>query len=456
MTTTPHHPEVLISLAEEIRHTIIWLGDNDRPFAVSDVQSKINTLREAAQFANMDSIESILNRIDLKLNKLDVNDISNNSALIEETLWQLSSILSSIASLTEKHEFQWFESLQDAEDEIESASRDTTKYISLLHDQVLLLEACVAARNNNDRGLLLAKLDSEIRHLISLQRSQRNKLYKASSMLRNTSIQLSHDLNGLKTIPLDSFLFGIHHFFKQKDHNLNIDISCPEPYGLEINVRQIQPLTSLIKGMLSEVNHTSVGSIGISVEFVSGFFKIDIQGQGPHPAFTEEVFKHLQNDFDILRARLFCSSKSDENFCLSLYFPAWHNSLEVIPIDTSLGKIFVPLTFISSAFLDDNQVGDSTQIISLDRRQRLSSDQRATNSGISFSIGNWKAVLFGKINSSHFQATLSPPLQEDPDWVFAKVFDGNDFMKVFHPLPFMDLNNGMHRLYPHEKIYGAI
>jgi hypothetical protein len=426
----PIHPEILFSLADEIRQTIAWLGDRQDPPA-AEVTSRIRTLREAATVAGLESVGSILTGLDQELAAA-----KEPATRIELVLDRLSSAILGIANSIEDKQLEWVESAREIEQTLDRIDLELGRGADRLTGSLSLLETASMAHSDEDRRNLVLRSTVVLREEIARQRRLRDRLREPIAVLRTGTRKLTGDLH-------------------------------PRCSGVEVSRHQIEPLVRVLEHLANnalqegiespqqrrKAGKPTVGVLRITAKAGKSILEIGLEDDGRTERPEVELPRATQNDLVTLRARLLQEPGEDNGRQLTLQVPVCRSTMEVIPVDTPGGEMLVPLAVVGKVFSGNLEPHDDVPVISLQRRAADGEHQRP-ESGIVFEIGGWRGVLYAGLLNTHFRVVPSQPEAGDPPWVIGRVRSGEaktDTRKgrpVIHPLPFMKLTEEQVCLFP--------
>jgi hypothetical protein len=458
----PIHPEILFSLADEIRQTIAWLGDRQDPPA-AEVTSRIRTLREAATVAGLESVGSILTGLDQELAAA-----KEPATRIELVLDRLSSAILGIANSIEDKQLEWVESAREIEQTLDRIDLELGRGADRLTGSLSLLETASMAHSDEDRRNLVLRSTVVLREEIARQRRLRDRLREPIAVLRTGTRKLTGDLSGLLAVPLLPALFKLREKIRVLGRDLGKPISLhPRCSGVEVSRHQIEPLVRVLEHLANnalqegiespqqrrKAGKPTVGVLRITAKAGKSILEIGLEDDGRTERPEVELPRATQNDLVTLRARLLQEPGEDNGRQLTLQVPVCRSTMEVIPVDTPGGEMLVPLAVVGKVFSGNLEPHDDVPVISLQRRAADGEHQRP-ESGIVFEIGGWRGVLYAGLLNTHFRVVPSQPEAGDPPWVIGRVRSGEaktDTRKgrpVIHPLPFMKLTEEQVCLFP--------
>ena len=464
--SAPIHPEILLSLADEIRQTITWLGNQEDPPA-TEVTSRIRTLREAATVAGLESVGSILSGLDQEL-AADKEPATR----IELVLDRLSSAILSMANSLEDKQLEWVESARGIEQTLDRIGLELARGTDRLTGSLTLLETSSMTHSDEDRRHLVMKSIEDLRKEIARQRRLRDLVRESIAILRTGTRKLTGDLSGLLTIPLLPALIKLREDVRVLGRDQGKPVSLhPRCSGVEVSRRQIEPLVRVLdhltKNALQEgiespqqrrkAGKPTVGVLRITAKAGKSILEIGLQDDGRPQRPEVKLPRAVKKDLLTLRARLLKEPGEDNGQHLTLQVPVCRSTMEVIPVDTSAGEMLVPLAVVGEVFSGDHEPYDGIPVISMQRRA-ADVEQKRPESGVVFEIDDWRGVMYAELLNTHFRVVPSQPEAGDPPWVIGRVRSGEAGMSalegrpVVHPLPFMELTEEQVCLFPSVEI----
>ncbi len=458
----PIHPEIMLSLADEIRQTIAWLGEQEDPPA-EQVTARIRTLREAATVAGLESVGALLTGLDDELAALE-----DPPARTVHILDRLSAAIIGTANSLEDRQLEWIERARGIEQAMENTCRELAQGAERLAGGVSLLESAAMATSGRARRSLIQKSIGDLNEEISRQRRIRESLRRSIADLRAGTRQLSGDLSGLLTVPLLPTLLKLREEIRVLGRDLGKPVSLhPRCSGVELNRRQVEPLARVLDHLVKQALHDgiedprqrreagkpTVGVLRITAKADKSIIEVRLNDDGRSERPDAGLPRAVQKDLASLRARLLRQSDEKHGRHLILQFPAWRGSMEVIPVGTPVGEMLIPLATVGRVFTGRDAPSGDLPVISLQRRAGDHRSQQP-DSGVVFEVAGWRGVMYAELLNTHFSVVPSQPEAGDPPWAIGRVRADEpeagrpDVRLVVHPLPFMELTEEQTCLFP--------
>jgi hypothetical protein len=458
----PIHPEIMLSLADEIRQTIAWLGEQEDPPA-EQVTSRIRTLREAATVAGLESVGSILTGLDEELAAA-----ADPATKIVRVLDRLSTAILNTASSLENQQLEWIQRSREIEQTLDDICREISRGADRLTGGVSFLESASMAPSDADRRNLMQRAIEHLTGEIARQRRIRDNLRGSIAVLRAGTRKLTGDLSGLLTVPLLPMLLKLREEVRVLARDQGKPVSLhPRCSGVELSSRQVEPLgrvlDHLVKQALDEGLETpqqrrkagkpTVGVLRITAKAGKSILEVELQDDGRSERPEVKLPRAIKKDLSSLRARLLRQTGQDHGQHLTLQVPVWPSSMEVIPVETPVGEMLVPLATVGRVFSGGEEPSGDLPVISLQRRAE---DHQGNHpdSGVVFEIEGWRGIMYAKLLNTHFRVIPSQPEAGDPPWVIGRVWSAGPSAgapggkPVVHPLPFMKLTEEQTCLFP--------
>lgn len=455
----PHH-EVVSSLSEEIRQTLAWLAEQDEPPSALDLRARVRTLREAAGVAGMHAVSRALDELDTELDDSD-RAVVELEARMELVLGRLSALLASMAASVEKHELEWIELLGRLERNLEGIAAEIQETLQRLSERTGLLDACMTASSGALRLELLERLRRQLAEESRRQRGFQRQVKRAGSDLHVASHALVRNLGRLRCIPLTSLALRLRDEARELGLGTNRPLSLhPRCNTVDIGVRQAEPLHRVMAWLIRQIinegleepagrraaGKPTVASIRLLGHQTAGLITLVLEDDGVIERALPVVPSAIGKDLGLLRARLLREDPGDAPPRLLLQLPAWHPSLEFLPVRTRTGVCAVPLQVVAEVFRAGRQP-ENLPVIELDRRDKASAMDPA-GSGVVLQLEDWRGVLYAEIQGPRQRAVPTSPEPADPPWVIGRVQDDTGSRALIHPLPFMEHGEGRICVFP--------
>ncbi|MBW1809722.1 MAG: hypothetical protein JRJ87_16115 [Deltaproteobacteria bacterium] len=459
LATQLHH-EVLLSLAEEIGQTVNWLSEHEIPPPVEQVRVRIQTLREAATIAGMNSIEGILDELDRtlvsqgKLKPLDQVEQSNH------VLHGLSDLITSLVKSAEEKELAWIEQINTAETKLLHVASELNRYVNRLSEKIMLIDAIAAAQSSQERSRLLAQLGKQLKKESDQQRTCYSRIQDIRANLSKALRLMVNELSGIHGVEIATSLAHLPELARDYGRNKSRPVSLLTRFGnIKVSTRQLEPLSRVLEFLVSDILENSlqsprerkkagkatVGNIRLSAERDSNLLQIVIEDDGLTQRPGLKLTQQVTHDLSALKSRLLSEGATDHSRCIRLQVPVWHSTCEVILVESAVGQVLVPLSIVAEVFTAKNPPDTDLQHILLARR---ATDDSQYENGLILKIGDWFGVIKANPIGSHFRVVPTPATDEDPDWAIAKVCDKDSQRPILHPLLFVDLKEDQQCLFP--------
>lgn len=460
--SSPILPEIMLSLANEIRQTITWFGEQEDPPSDQAI-SRIRTLREAATVAGLESVESILTGLDEELAAVNAP-----APEIVHVLDRLSTAMLGMANSLENKQLEWIGQAREIEQTLEHVCGELARGTNRLSGGATLLESASMAHPGEDRRHLIQKVIEDLREEISRQRLIRCRLRDSIAVLRTGTRKLTGDLSGLLTVPLLPALIKLREEVRVLGRDQGKPVSLlPRCSGVEVGSRQIEPLGRILEHLVKEAlregienpqqrrkaGKPTVGVLRITARAGKSILEIEMQDDGSPERPEVKLPRAVLKDLSFLRARLVQHTGEEIGQRLTLQVPVWRSSLEVIPVETPAGEMLIPLATVDKVFAGGEEPSGDIPVISLQRRAG-DSGHNQPESGVVFEVAGWRGVLYARLLNTHFRVVPSQPEAGDPPWVVGRVRSGEpktgapEGTPVVHPLPFMELTEEQVCLFP--------
>jgi hypothetical protein len=455
--------ELLLTLAEEIRQTMIWLGQEEEP-SKSNIRFRLRTLREAASMARMNAVEAVLADLDTRLVESDQADPATGPIGLEDVLGRLSSLLVSLAEPAEARELAWVAQVGGIEEDLRLRAEGIGNSAELLRQLTTKTDRAVLTTNEQQRAELSIELGRELRQEADRLRDHQHQLHAITEHLSNAARTLIRELTAAHRIPLDPTFARLRERVRRwaRSKARPVSLQC-RTTRLDVGVRQYDPLVrvldALIDGLLEsgqtdpeqrrKAGKPTVASIVISGKREGSLLELCIEDDGsadrPGPLLADRT----QADLQRLRAAIWRDARIDAGLRLVLRLPIWYSSLEALPILTAVGEVLVPLSVVEQILGGGRQMTDMLPIIDLERRSRQESHE-SSGPGLVCAVSSWRAWLPGRVIGPVTRVVARPATQTDPTWVLGHVLDDQTERPLLHPLPFVPPKEGLNRLYPLE------
>jgi hypothetical protein len=459
LATQLHH-EVLLSLAEEIGQTVNWLSEQESPPPVDQIRVRIQTLREAATIAGMNSVEGILDDLDRTLVSQVKTKPETQIEQSNQVLHGLSDLITSLVKSAAEKELAWIDQINSAKKKLTQVAGDLNKNLNHMSENIMLIDACAAAQTSQERSRLLAQLGKHLKKESDQQRTYCSRIQDIHSSLSKALRLMIGELSGIHGVEIATSLAHLPELAREHGRKKGRPVSLLTRLGnIKVNVRQIEPLSRVLECLISDILENSlqsprerkkagkatVGTIRLSAEQDANLLQIVIEDDGlvqrPDPKLTKQAV----NDLSEMKARLLIENATADNRCLRLQVPVWHSTCEVILVESAVGQVLVPLSIVAEVFTAKNPPDADLRPIPLARR---ATDDSQYENGLILKIGDWCGVIKANTVGSHFRVVPTPVKNDDPDWAIAKVCDQDSERPILHPLMYVDLKEDQQCLFP--------
>ncbi|MBN2493336.1 MAG: hypothetical protein JXR96_01990 [Deltaproteobacteria bacterium] len=449
MRSLPNHHEVLITLAEEIRQLLAWLGQQESPPEADSIRFRLLTLREAATVAGLGSVEKQLAELESKLDRKKGSPLG-----VEEVLERLSGLIVSLAEPAERAELEWLGQLEQAERDLDQLSRVLDHGARRLGS--LGLQADSHALSPDAEMAL--ELGGQLRIESEQLRSCRRQAMACAARLHRVARRLGQELAVVHRVPLAPTLLRLRERCRRWGREHTKPVSLQYQCGrLEVGFRQFEPLARILEALLEQIlahglddpakrrklGKATVASIRIEGRQEASLLVLDVWDDGLQERPAPQLDKHLREDVSQLRGRIWKDLAASPGQHLVIELPVWHSSLEAIPVETEIGSLWVPLRVVER-ILTRSETSDLS-VLHLDRRTEASAP---ADEGLVCRIGSWQAILPGHVTGPAQRVVPSQAAMNDPPWATGRIrIDGQEQL-LFHPLPFANIRDEGQRLYP--------
>ncbi len=464
--------ELLLTLAEEIRQTLVWLGQEEEP-SESSIRFRLRTLREAAAMSRMNAVEAVLANLETKLTRLTEpsgpakSEQTTEPSGLEEVLGRLSSLIVSLAEPAEAQELEWVMKVGQVESDLEHLVEELGQGAERLGQLTLMSDRAVTAETDQHRTELMVELGREMRREVERIKSQRRKVEATADLLRRATRMLARELSATHRIPLDPTFARLRERVRRwgRTHAKPVSLQCRST-RLEVGIRQYEPLVRVLDSLLDhmleaglsglgnpqqrkEAGKATVASIVVEGNREGSLLELRFEDDGEPDRPDPHLDKQIRSDLRRLRARLWRDGQVQEGQRLVLQLPIWYSSLEALPVMTSVGEVLVPLAVVDQILGAGRQEQSDLPVIELERRTRPKAPADPDR-GLVCALGSWRGLLPGRVNGPVVRVVARPAPATDPPWVIGRVIDEGQDRPLLHPLPFTTTSAGWKCLFPKE------
>jgi len=459
LATQLHH-EVLLSLAEEIGQTVNWLTEQESPPPLDQIRGRIQTLREAATIAGMNSVEGILDDLDRTLISQDKTEPQNQIEKSNQVLHSLSDLITSLVKSAAEKELAWIEEINAAKTKLTQVAGDLNKNLNHMSENIMLIDACAAAQSSHERSRLLAQLGKHLKTESDQQRTYCSRIQDIRSSLSKALRLMVDELSGIHGVEITTPLAHLPELAREHGRQKGRPVSLLTRFGnIKVNIRQLEPLSRVLECLVNDIlenrlqsprerkkaGKATVGTIRLSADKDANLLQVVIEDDGLTQHSDPKLTKQAIQDLSDLNARLLSEAATDHSRCLRLQVPIWHSTCEVILVESAVGQVLVPLSIVAEVFTAKNPPDDDLQPIPLARR---ATDDSQYENGLILKVADWSGVLKANTLGSHFRVVPTPVKDDDPDWAIAKVCDQDSERPILHPLMYVDLKEDQQCLFP--------
>ncbi len=445
--------ELLLTLAEEIRQTALWLGQEEEP-SNSNIRFRLRTLREAASMARMNAVGDVLADLEQKL-------AGPQPVALEVVLAQLSDLLVTLAEPAEARELEWVAQMGSVEADLERLIQELGHCAERLDRLGASSDRAVVAQDQEQRSELCLEVGRGLRQEQAGLQTWRREASATADRLRNAGRRLMRELAATHRIPLDPTFARLRERVRRWSRANSIPVSLQSRARLDVSVRQYEPLVRVIEGLVEQIldhgledpkrrrkaGKATVANIVIGGERHGSLLQLELEDDGRTERGGPAIDDALRADLEQLRARLFVDTEAGDGQRLVLQLPMWYSSLEALPVECDIGTVLVPLSVVDRLSAGDGVAPADLPSIQLDRRS-AGADRPDEAHGLVCRVGDWIGWLPGQISGPVIRVVAQPAGEQDPVWIIGRVNQDRQAGPVLHPLPFVTPPTGWRAIFP--------
>lgn len=445
--------ELLLTLAEEIRQTAVWLGQEQEP-SPTNIRFRLRTLREAAAMAHLNSVEAVLADLEQQL-------VEPAGVELEQVLEQLSSLLVSLAEPAEAREREWMDQLAGVETELDRLGQELSHGAQRLGRLSLGSDRAALYTDPDQRAAAALALGRELRSEVERLKSWRRLAVTTADRLRDAGRTLMRELAATHRIPLDPTFARLRERVRRwgRAQGRPVSLQC-RATRLDIGVRQFEALARLLEGLVEAALDDGLGdpqqrrraglptvaNLVISGARRGSLLELRLEDDGhgrrPDPVLDADA----RADLNALRARLWREGDDAPGRRLVLQLPIWYSSLEAVTLETERGEVLVPLAVVERILAEGQQPEAELAPIALERR--AAADATAGGPGLVIALGSWRGWLAGRVTGPVTRVVVQRAAASDPQWAIGRVADEARVRPLLHPLAFVAPAGSWRALHP--------
>ncbi|HSA22502.1 MAG TPA: hypothetical protein P5076_13710 [Myxococcota bacterium] len=460
------HPEILLGLAEDLRQTLTWLGQQETEPPWRSVQARLRTLREAATVAGLASAEAAIAGLEARYQAEAPAEVGAEPSRLEEVLGRLLELIAQLAAPAEAEELGWYVQLHQVEATLERMADENAGAAAGLR------RAGPAAEVMGLPPEQAATFDRLLREQLGRLRVWNRELGEAADRLRQAGRALARELNAAHRVPLEPLFARLRERVRRHGRGQGRPASLAVGgQRLDVAAGQVEPLSRALDLLLDRCLLSALEEPGarrragkltgaalrLEGRRLASILEVELADDGPPDRPLPPPEHALVRALQQLRGRLWRIPAAEAGLRLVVQVPMWYSSFEAIPVEASVGEVLVP-TAVVEQVLSGPGAAPPTPVVSLERRRREVPGPDP-GPGLLCRVGAWRARLPGRVLGAPRRVVPRPARSEDPAWVLGWVRAGASAegggLPLVHPLAFVTGQAGWVSLFPELEVGGA-
>jgi hypothetical protein len=457
------HPEILFGLAEDLRQTLVWLGQQEAEPPWQAVRARLRTLREAATAAGLASAEAAIAKLEARYQAESATEVEAEPSRLEEVLGRLLELIAQLAAPAEAEELGWYVQLNQVEIALERLAGENAGAAVGLRRAGPVAEAMGLPPDQ------AAALDRLLREELGRLRAWNRELGEAADRLRQAGRALAVELNAAHRVPLEALFARLRERVRRYGRSLGRPASLAVGgQRLDLAARQVEPLSRALDVLLDRcllpgleepsarrrAGKPTVAALRLEGCRVGSIIELELTDDGPPDRPLPPPERALTRELQQLRGRLWRAPAPEAGLRLVVQVPIWYSSFEAIPVQASVGEVLVP-TAVVEQVLAGAEAPPPVPVLSLERRRRPA-EGAEPGPGLLCRIGEWRARLPGRILGAPRRVVPRPAQPEDAPWVQGWIRAGGSAegsgLPLLHPLAFVTGPAGWVSLVPELEV----